>query len=483
MEASMEQAKMLVGGEWVHALSGKTFSDLNPATGEVFAEVPKANESDADRALAAAFEARKNWATSKPGQRAAILYKASELLGSRIEEFARVLIGEGGATFGKAMFETTYTVDLLRTAAEDCRRLLGETFPSDHDKLSLTIYRPLGTVAAITPWNFPLLLSINKVAYALAAGNTVVLKPASDTPVIGLKIGELLADAGLPPGVLNVITGPGGVLGDYLVQDERTSLVTLTGETKTGLHVAQKAAAKLKRYTLELGGKDPLVICDDVDIAYAVEAAAFGAFMHQGQICMSVERLIVHEKIADEFAERLAAKAETLRVGDPTKPETIIGPLINDNQIRTVHSHVTDAMERGAKVLTGGTYEGRFYRPTVLTGVTREMRIFREETFGPTAPIITFRSDDEALELANDSEYGLSAGVLTNDLQRALFFAENIESGMVHVNDASVHDEPYCPFGGCKLSGIGREGGRRSLEEMSELKWVTVQRGRRHYPF
>ncbi|MFH1113793.1 MAG: aldehyde dehydrogenase family protein [Pseudomonadota bacterium] len=479
----MEAVKMLIGGKWVQASSGETFADLNPASGEVYAQVPKANEKDADSALQAAFEARPVWANTPPGQRAAILYKASELLAARTEEFAQTLIHEGGAIFKKAMFETMYTVDLLRTAAEDCRRLLGETFPSDTNKLSMTLYKPLGTVVAISPWNFPLLLSVNKVAYGLAAGNTVVLKPASETPVIGLKIGDLLTAAGLPPGVLNVITGPGGVLGDYLVQDDRTSLVTLTGETKTGRLVAQKAAAKLKKYTLELGGKDPLVICDDADLTNAVDAAAFGAFMHQGQICMSVERVIVQESIAEEFGKRLAAKAESLPIGDPANPETVVGPMINDQQVRVVHSQVLEAQEKGATVLTGGTFEGRVYKPTVLTGVTRDMKIFREETFGPTAPIITFRTDEEALEIANDCEYGLSSGVLTNDLQRALYFAENLESGMVHVNDSSVYDEPYCPFGGCKQSGVGREGGRHSMEEMSEIRWVTIQKGHRHYPF
>jgi aldehyde dehydrogenase (NAD+) len=479
----MEKVKMLIGGEWVQASSGETFPDLNPATGEVYARVPKGNEKDADRALQAAFEARETWAKTPAGQRAAVLYKASELLSGRIEEFAQVLINEGGAIFKKAMFETMYTVDLLRTAAEDCRRLLGETFPSDANKLSMTIYRPLGTVVAISPWNFPLLLSVNKVAYGLAAGNTIVLKPASETPVIGLKIGDLLTEAGLPPGVVNVLTGPGGVLGDYLVQDDRTSLITLTGETKTGKHVAQKAASKLKKYTLELGGKDPLIVCDDADLKLAVDATAFGAFMHQGQICMSVERVIVQESIADEFAKKLAAKAETLTIGDPGNPETIIGPMINDLQVQVVHSQVTEAQEKGAKILTEGTYEGRVYKPTVLTGVTRDMKIFREETFGPTAPIITFKTDEEALDIANDCEYGLSSGVLTNDLQRAIYFAENLESGMVHVNDSSVYDEPYCPFGGCKQSGVGREGGRHSMEEMSEIKWVTIQKGQRQYPF
>ncbi len=474
---------MFIGGEWVDSVSGETFSDINPANGEVYATVPKGNARDADRAMSAAHKARKGWANTPPGQRAKLLYEAAGALESRIQEFAEVLISEGGAMFGKAMFETTYTVDLLRTAGEDCRRILGETFPSDHDKLSMTIYRPRGTVVAISPWNFPLLLSVNKVAYALAAGNTIVLKPSSETPVIGLKIAELFAASGLPAGVLNVVTGPGGVLGEALVEDARASLVTFTGETVTGRRIAQLAGSKLKKYTLEMGGKDPLIILADADMDYAVDAAAFGAFMHQGQICMSVERLIVEAPIADEFAQKLAAKAEKLTVGDPHLPTTVIGPLINDQQVQTVHDQVQDAVAKGATLLTGGSYEGRFYKPTVLTDVTTDMKIFREETFGPTAPILKVKNENEALEVANDSTYGLSSGVITNDLQKALFLAENLESGMVHINDASVHDEPYCPFGGCKESGLGREGGRHSMEEMSEIKWVTIQRGKRHFPF
>jgi acyl-CoA reductase-like NAD-dependent aldehyde dehydrogenase len=479
----MTNYQMFIGGEWVDSVSGETFPDINPASGEVYATVSKGDERDADRAMAAAYDARKEWANTPTGERAKLIYKASATLESRIEEFAEVLISEGGAMFGKAMFETTYTVDLLHTAGEDCRRILGETMPSDHDKLSMTIYRPRGTVVAISPWNFPLLLSVNKAAYALAAGNTVVLKPSSETPVIGLKIAELFSAAGLPPGVLNVVTGPGGVLGEALVQDDRTSLVTFTGETVTGRRIAELAGTKLKKYTLELGGKDPLIILADADMDYAVDAAAFGAFMHQGQICMSVERIIVEDPIAEEFARKLAAKAEKLPVGDPHLPTTVIGPLINDQQVQTVHEQVQDAVAKGARLLTGGSFEGRFYKPTVLADVTMEMKIFREETFGPTAPILKVRDEKEALAAANNSTYGLSSGVITNDLQKALFLAENLEAGMVHINDASVHDEPYCPFGGCKESGMGREGGRHSMEEMSEMKWVTIQRGKRHFPF
>ena len=479
----MHNYKMFIGGKWVESISGERFSDLNPTTGEEYASVPRGNADDAESVMLAAYEAQKEWKNFTPSARATVLYKASELLRSHLQEVNNILILEGGATYSKAMFETTYTIELLRTAAEDCHRILGETFPSDHNKLSLTTFRPKGIVVAISPWNFPLLLSVNKVAYALAAGNTVVLKPSSETPVIGLRLAKLFEEAKLPPGVFNVVTGPGKVLGEALVQHRKTSFITFTGETSTGRRIAEIAGTKLKRYMLELGGKDPLIILADAQIDYAVDAAAFGAFMHQGEVCMSVERIIVEEPIADEFAEKLAIKAKTLSVGDPHLPNTVIGPLINDEQVEKVHAHVEDALAKGARILTGGSFEGRFYKPTVLDNITREMRIFREETFGPTAPILRVKNEKEALEAANDSSYGLSAGIITNDLQKALYLAENLESGMVHINDSSIHDEPYCPFGGCKESGFGREGGRYSMEEMSELKWITIQRGRRSFPF
>ena len=479
----MKTYKMFVGGQWVDAVSGATFDDLNPYTGEVYAHVPKGDARDADRAMAEAYSARKLWANTPPGDRARVLYKASELLETNRQEFADVLTAEGGGTFGKTMFEISQTVDLLQTASADCKRLLGETFHSDTNKLSMTIFRPRGTVVAISPWNFPLILSMYKVAYSLATGNTVVLKPSSDTPVIGLKIAELFEQVGIPPGVLSVLTGPGSVLGDALIDDDRCSFVTLTGETVTGRRVAQKAAAKLKEYTLELGGKDPLIILADADMDYAVSAAAFGAFMHQGEICMSVERIIVEEPIVEEFARRLTEKAASLPLGDPSLPTTVIGPLISDDQVQKVHTQVKEAIARGAKLLTGGTYERRLYRPTVLTNVTRDMQVFREETFGPIAPIISVKDEKEALEVANDTIYGLSSGVITKDLQKAIFLAEGLEAGMVHVNDASVDAEACCPFGGCKASGQGREGGRYSMEELSELKWVTIHKGKRPFPF
>ena len=479
----MKTCQMYINGEWVDSASGQTFDDLNPYTGEVYARVQKGDARDADRAMAAAYAARIPWSGTPPLERSLLISKAGQILEESRQEFAEVLTAEGGSTFGKAMFEISQTVDLLVTAAADGKRVLGETFHTDPCKLSMTLRKPRGTILAISPWNFPLILSMYKVAYGLATGNTVVFKPASDTPVIGLKIGELFERAGLLPGALNVVTGPGSVLGDALIDDDRCSYVTLTGETVTGRHVAQRAAAKLKEYTLELGGKNPLIILADSELEYAVNAAAFGAFMHQGQICMSVGRVIVEQPIVEAFAEKFAEKAASLPTGDPSLPQTVVGPLINDEAVKKVDAHVKDALSKGAKLLTGGSYEGRVYQPTVLMNITKDMQVYSEETFGPVAPIIAVKDAAEALEVANDTVYGLSAGIVTRDLQKAICLAEGLEAGMVHVNDASIDAEASVPFGGCKGSGQGREGGRYSLDALTQVKWVTIQKSNRNYPF
>jgi len=479
----MKTYQMFIGGQWVDALSGATFDDMNPYTGELYGRVAKGDARDADRVMAAAYAARKQWAATPAPARSQILQKAAQVLEAGRQEFADVLIQEGGGTVGKAMFEISQTMDLLATAAADSRYVLGEMFHNDPGKLSMTIRRPRGTILAITPWNFPLILSMYKVAYGLATGNTVVLKPSSETPVIGLKIGELFEKAGLPPGVLNVVTGPGNVLGDALIDDDRCSFVAITGETVTGRHVAQRAAAKLKEYTLELGGKNPVIVLADADLDYAVKSAAFSAFLHQGEICMSADRIIVERPIVEEFTKKLVGLAANLPVGDPSLPTTFIGPIISDRQVRSIDAHVKDAVAKGARLLTGGSYEGRLYKPTVLTDVTRDMRIYSEETFGPVASIIPANDEKEALDIANDTTYGLSAGVITKDLEKAIFLAEGLEAGMVHVNDGSVDADACCPFGGCKESGQGREGGRYSVEELTEVKWVTIQKTKRGLPF
>jgi acyl-CoA reductase-like NAD-dependent aldehyde dehydrogenase len=479
----METYKMFIGGQWVDALSGETFDDFNPYSGEIYAKVAKGGAQDADRAMAAAYQARKEWAATPAIARAQILNKAAQILQESTQEFADILTQEGGGTVGKVMFEIMQTVDLIETAASDGKRILGETFNNDPTKLSMTLRKPRGTVLAISPWNFPLVLSMYKVAYGLATGNTVVLKPASESPVVGLKIGQIFEKAGLPAGALNVVTGPGSVLGDALIDDDRCSFVAITGETVTGRHVAQRAAAKLTPYSLELGGKNPIVILSDADVEYAVKSAVFSAYLHQGEICMSADRLIVEKGIAEAFTQGLAGMLPHLPVGDPSQPTTFIGPVISDQQIQKIDEHVKDAVAKGAKLLTGGTYEGRLYQPTLLADITPDMKIYYEETFGPVASIITVNDEKEALAVANDTTYGLSAGVITKDLEKALFLGEGLEAGMVHVNDGTIDAEASCPFGGCKGSGLGREGGQYSVEELTELKWLTIQKTKRQLPF
>ncbi len=479
----MDYYQMLINGKWVDAISSEKFDDLNPYTGQVYATVPKGDVEDAGLAMEAAFNARKAWAAVPPPQRAEILFAAAALMEQQMMAFSQILIHEAGSSFGKSMFEIAQTIDLLKTAAGDCKAVKGETFQTDSGKLSMTIRSPKGTIVGISPWNFPLILSMFKVAYAVGTGNTVVLKPASETPVIGLKIGKLFEEAGLMPGVLNVVTGPGKVLGDALIGSPYCSMVSLTGETATGMHVARIAAEQGKDYHLELGGKNPLIILKDADMEFSVNTAAFGAFLHQGQICIASGRIIFEGDRINEFGERLAQKAKQLPHGDPEKQETVVGPLINDSQVARVDALVKDAVSKGASLLAGGTFEGRVYAPTVLLNVTPDMDIYYQETFGPVAAVISVKDENEALSVANDTEYGLSAGILTRDIYKAVTLAEQIDAGMVHINDSSIDADACCPFGGVKNSGKGREGGRYSVEEFTEVKWLTLQKGIKGYPF
>ncbi|ABB32360.1 Aldehyde Dehydrogenase [Geobacter metallireducens RCH3] len=480
----MKEYRLFINGEWVPSSTGTMADDINPATGDVYAKVHQASRDDIEQAIASAYRARVDWGKTVPAQREAILIKAAAILEERIPEFAEVLIEEGGATFGKAMFESSFVVTLLRSAAGECRRIFGETIPSDAPGLfSMSVRRPLGVIAGISPFNFPFLLAMKKVALALAAGNTFVLKPASPTPVIGLKIAELFEAAGLPKGVLNVIPVKGSTLGNTLVEDPRIRMVTFTGSTDVGKQLAEVAGRHQKKITLEMGGKSPLIVLKDADIDYAVDAAVFGIFLHQGQVCMANSRLIVEADIYDRFCEKLTAKVKGLKMGDPHKPDTVIGPLIDAKQCAFIDSQVHDALADGARVLSGGRSEGAFYQPTIVADVTRKMRIFDEESFGPVVCVIKAANSEEALALANDSSFGLSAGLITNDLQKAFDLSLRLESGMVHINDSSIFDEPHVPFGGVKDSGVGREGGHYSMEEMTEVKWITVQMGKRQFPF
>lgn len=480
----MKEYKLYINGEWAASSTGTLADDMNPATGEVYAKVHQAGREDVDSAIAAAYRAKDAWGSTAPALREAILIKAAAILEERIAEFADVLIDEGGATFGKAMFETSFVVTLLRSAAGECRRIFGETMPSDAPGVfSMSIRRPLGVIAGIAPFNFPFLLAMKKVCLALAAGNTFVLKPASPTPVIGLKIAELFEAAGLPKGVLNVIPVKGSILGDTLVEDPRIRMVTFTGSTEVGKQLAEVAGRHQKKITLEMGGKSPLIVLKDADLDYAVDAAAFGIFLHQGQVCMANSRLIVEADVYDRFCEKLTVKAKGLKVGDPRRPDTVIGPLVDSKQCAFIDAQVQDALAKGGRVLCGGKSEGGFYQPTIVADVTKEMRIFDEESFGPVVCVIKVSGSEEALAVANDSSFGLSAGLITNDLQKAFDLSLRLETGMVHINNCSIFDEPHVPFGGVKDSGVGREGGHYSMEEMTEVKWITIQMGKRHFPF
>jgi aldehyde dehydrogenase (NAD+) len=361
----------------------------------------------------------------------------------------------------------------------------GELIPSSSGKVSMVVREPVGVVSVITPWNFPLLLSMRAVAFALAVGNAVVLKPSEETPVAGgVLVGRIFEAAGLPPGLLNVVTcsrARVAEVGEVLVRHPAIGAVSFTGSSVVGREVAALGGRHLKRVALELGGKDALIVLDDADLERAVGAATFGSFMHAGQICMSTERILVDAAVAEEFTGRLAAKAAELGVGDPRS--NVIGPVINARQADKIRRHIDDAVTHGATVRTGGGNDGLFFQPTVLDGVAPDMAVWTEETFGPVAPVVTVAGEEEAVKLANDSEYGLSAGIITADEERGLSVARRLETGMAHVNDTSVYDEPNAPFGGVKSSGIGRHGGKAAIDAFTTTRWLTLERGGRLYPF
>jgi aldehyde dehydrogenase (NAD+) len=477
---------LFINGAWVGAQSGAKFPVYNPTTGEIWTRVADASRADARAAIAAAEGAYPKWSATSHSARARLIHKVGDILEARAKDFQDALIDEGGAWIGKTMFETNYSSGVYRAAAAAAYQVNGEILPSDHGKLSLVMRVPLGVVSVISPWNFPLILSSRGVAPALAVGNCVVLKPSEETPVAGgLLIAEIMEEAGIPKGVFNVITCSRehvAEVGDELISNPAVRGVSFTGSTAVGREVAAKAGGLLKRCCVELGGKDALIVLDDADVEHAVNAATFGSFMHQGQICMAVERVIVQSKIAKEFTDKFVANTKKLKVGNPREMANCIGPVINKTQLGKIRAHVDEAVAQGAKILCGGKNDGLFFEPTILTNVTRNMRIFREETFGPVAPVLVANSIDEAVEIANDSEYGLSAGIITRDEEKGLEIARRLHTGMAHINDSSINDEPHVPFGGIGASGLGRHGGKQGIDTFTEMRWITVERGGRHYP-
>lgn len=475
---------MYINGQWRQGSEGAWADDVNPATGEVFARVAQASVADVEEAIATAHQARIGWQKMMAGEREALLLKMADVIASRADEIRDLIIQENGSVFIKAPWEVSYAVECLRVAAGQVRYVGGDTFPASMPgQLSMTIRQPLGVIAGIAPFNSPFLLTMKKVAFALAAGNTFVLKPSEMTPLSGLIMAECFEQAGLPPGVFNVIPGPAEVVGTTLVADPRVRMVTFTGSGRVGRLLAAQAGAQMKRFTLEMGGKNPLVVLADADLTYAVDSAAFGIFFHQGQVCMASSKVIVEDALYERFAEAFTAKAKGIKVGDPRDPATVVGPLIKPQQCTFIAGQIAEAVAQGAKVLAGGTFEGSYFQPTVLADVTPAMRVYHEESFGPVTSLLRARDSEHALEIANDTAYGLSSAIITNDLQKAFDFSLRSESGMVHINDTTISDEPHIAFGGVKGSGFGREGGHVAIEEMTELKWITVQLGQRTYPF
>ncbi|MGI5118378.1 aldehyde dehydrogenase family protein [Marinactinospora thermotolerans] len=471
-------------GTWTSARGGDA-PVVSPATGAEIGRIGSADATDVAEAAAVAAKAQRAWATAPFAERAAVLRRAGALFEEYGDEVAGWLGREAGSAPGKAGFEAHLAV----TEAYECAALAsqpaGEVLRSAKPRLSLARRVPVGVVGVIAPFNFPLILAMRSVAPALALGNAVVLKPDPRTAVSGgAVIAEVFRRAGLPEGVLHVLPG-GAAAGVALVEAPEVRVISFTGSTAAGRKVGEAAGRHLKRAHLELGGNSPLIVLADADVQRAASVGAWGSFLHQGQICMTTGRHLVHESIADAYVEALAAKAEALRVGDPESGEVALGPIIDAGQRDKIHSLVTRSVEAGARLAAGGTYEGLFYRPTVLDGVTVDTPAFAEEVFGPVAPVIRFSTLEEAAEIASSSDYGLSLGILTANPMRGYELAERIPSGIVHINDQTVDDESVAPFGGVGDSGTGsRFGGTTAnIEAFTETQWVTMQAEIERYPF
>ncbi len=479
--------QQFIGGAWTPAAGGASYEDCDPFTGDVVATVPAAGPADATAAIDAASAAFEGWRATPPAERQRIFLKAADLLEERRDEVVAMLARETGSTFGFGMFQSFFVPNLFRQAAALAYAPIGQVIPSDTGAFAMGIRRPVGVVGAFAPWNAALILSARSIAAPLALGNTVVLKPSEWSPWTGgLLWAEIFSEAGVPDGVLNVVThapGDAGPIGAVLIEHPAVRRLNFTGSSAVGRLIAEAAGRHLKRVVLELGGYNPLIVLGDADLEYAVNASAFGSFLHQGQICMSTRRIVVERSIADAFVSKLVEKTKSLKTGDPKEHDTIIGPLINDAALAMVTGRVQDAVAAGARVLAGGEAEGPCFQATLLTDVPPDSEFAQHETFGPVASIEVVEDADEAVARANATSYGLSAGIITGNRERGFALAQRIESGIVHVNDQTVADEPQMPFGGVKDSGFGRFGGQAVVDEFTELRWVTM-RGEGHpFPF
>ncbi|TBY26024.1 aldehyde dehydrogenase [Rhizobium leguminosarum] len=477
---------LLINGADRAASGGRTYDRIDPFTEKLASRAAAASLDDVAAAVNAASAAFGAWSKTGPGQRRAILMKAADIMDSKVGEFTQLMIEETGATAPWAGFNVMLAANILREAGAMTTQITGEIIPSDKPgTLAMGVRQAAGVCLAIAPWNAPVILATRAIAMPIACGNTVVLKASEQCPGTHRLIATVLTEAGLPAGVINVLTNApedAPEIVTALIAHPAVRRVNFTGSTKVGKIIAETCGKHLKPALLELGGKAPLVILDDADIDGAVNAAIFGAFMHQGQICMSTERIIVDETIADQFVAKLAARASQLPAGDP-RGHVVLGSLISLDAAKKMEELIADATAKGAKLVAGGKRSGTVVEATLLDHVTPEMRVYAEESFGPVKPIIRVTGEEEAIRIANDTEYGLSSAVFSRDVQRAMAVAARIESGICHINGPTVHDEAQMPFGGVKGSGYGRFGGKAAIAEFTDLRWITVEDSAQHYPF
>jgi aldehyde dehydrogenase (NAD+) len=473
----MQQQGLIIGGKRRDACSGDFFDVLAPADESLLARVARGGAQDVELAVAAARRGFEQWSSLAPREREAALLRAADLVAEQGQErLLNNLIDESGSVIAKARGEIAYTVDLLRTAAGEARRLYGDTFPNDSpDRISMVFREPMGVVAIVSPYNAPLSLLTKMTAFPLAAGNSVVIKPSEETPLTALTLGDMLVEAGLPADAINVVSGFGAECGAPLVNHADIDCIALTGSTRTGVQIGQDAMKHMRRCQLELGGKSALLVLRDADPAQAAGIAAQGIFTHAGQICMANSRIVVERPVYDQFIAALKLAAEDIQLGDLRDESTRYGPLINRAAADKVMGHIEQALAEGGRLLTGGkVHQGLTIEPTVVLEPNRSGSLWREESFGPLASVVVVDDLDEAIEVANDSEYGLSAAVLTHNVQWGFKAARGIQAGSVHIGMHSFQSNALAPIGGYRMSGLGRSGGRYSTEEFTELKWVSV---------
>jgi vanillin dehydrogenase len=476
---------LIIGGAASQAEGDATFERRDPVTGAIATTAAAASVADAQKTADAAGKAFPSWSQTGPGERRALLLKAADLLERRMPDFIETMLKETGATAAWARFNVTLGANILREAAALTTQITGEVIPSDKPNcLAMSFRQAAGVVLGMAPWNAPVILGVRAVAAPLACGNAVILRSSEACPATHHLIGQVLNDAGIPKGIVSVLSNaPADApkVVEALIAHPAVRRINFTGSSKVGKIIATLAAQHLKPALLELGGKAPFIVLDDADLDQAVAAAAFGAFMNQGQICMSTERFIVDARIADAFVSKFGAKAAKLTAGDP-RENVVLGSLVDESAARRMDELIADAIRKGAVLVCGGKRTGSIVEATLLDRVTPSMQIYQEESFGPVKSIVRVHGDDEAIRTANDTEYGLSGAVFSRDINRALTVAKRIETGICHINGPTVADEPQMPFGGVKSSGYGRFGGKAVIDEFTELRWITIE-GPQHYPF